>query len=88
MKTPAEIDSNSQLVRLDMYDVKDILKKDKRQWWKSAKLRSQFLTSSSSVDRKHQLLRQLLDCTANQFKKLPGAKKESRSTNYDAGPSC
>lgn len=87
MKIPGETRSGCQLVRLDLYDVRDVSKKDKRHWWKCAKLRSQFLLSSSSADRKQQLLRQLLDCTTNDLKKLPGVKRESRSPNYDAGTS-
>jgi len=57
LKTPGKI--GHKMVRIILYDVKDISHKDKHNWWRHAKL-TQFLNSRN--DRKQQLLRQLLDC--------------------------
>lgn len=87
LKSPGEIGSDCQLVRLYLYDVKAISKKDKRYWWKCAKLRSQFLTSTSLTDCKQQLLRRLLDYAANELKKILDVKRESRTFNYEVSTS-
>jgi len=65
------------MIRLIVYDVKDISHKDKRNWWKYAKVRTQFLSSRN--DRKQRLLQQLLDEAADDLKKVPGSMKEVRN---------
>lgn len=54
VRTPGEV--GHALIRLDVYEVRDILKQEKRDWWKYAKLRTQFL-ASSSTDPKYQLIK-------------------------------
>ena len=65
-----------QLIRLDVYDIHDIENKEK--WWKYVKLRTQFLTSSLR-DRKQQMVNQLLDCVADNLKKVPSVMKERKN---------
>jgi len=81
LKTPGEV--GLQMIRLNLYDVKDISHKGKRNWWKYAKVRTQFLRSRN--DRKQRLLRQLLDEAADDLKKIPGSIKEVRNLNDDGG---
>ena len=86
VRSPGEI--GSQWIRVDVFDVKDIVNKERREWWRYAKLRSQFLTTLSRTDRKRQLLRQLLDQAADDLRKIPGVVKEARNVVYDeSGPS-
>lgn len=75
VRTPGEI--GHSLIRLDVYEVRDILKRDKREWWKYAKLRTQILTSSSSTDPKQQLVKQFLDLAADDLIGVSGLRKES-----------
>lgn len=77
VRTPGE--TGHTLIRLDIYEVCDILKQDKRDWWKYAKLRSQFLTSST--DSKYQLTKQLIDLAADDLSSISGVRKDqSRSS--------
>ncbi|KYN22072.1 hypothetical protein ALC57_05538, partial [Trachymyrmex cornetzi] len=64
--------------RLDVYDIHDIKNKEKNQWWKYAKLRTQFLTSSPR-DRKQQMVNQLLDSVADDLMKVPSVTKERKN---------
>ena len=73
VRTPGEI--GHSLIRLDIYEVRDILKKEKRDWWKYAKLRTQILTSSPT-DPKQQLTKQLLDLAADDLSRVAGLRKE------------
>ncbi|KYN21046.1 hypothetical protein ALC57_06593 [Trachymyrmex cornetzi] len=66
-----------RLIRLDVYDIHDIKNKGKNQWWKYAKLRTQFLTSSPR-DRKQQMVNQLLDSVADDLRKVPSVTKERK----------
>ncbi|KYN22397.1 hypothetical protein ALC57_05209 [Trachymyrmex cornetzi] len=70
-----------QLIRLDVYDIHDIKHKEKNQWWKYAKLRTQFLTSSPR-DRKQQMVNQLLDCVADDLMKVSSVTKERKNVYY------
>ncbi|XP_077256455.1 uncharacterized protein LOC143894189 [Temnothorax americanus] len=83
VRSPGEI--GSQLIRLDVYDIKDIANKDRRDWWKYAKLRSQILTTLSRTDRKQLLVRQLLDQAADDLRKIPGVTKETRNVIHESG---
>ncbi|XP_077282538.1 uncharacterized protein LOC143908661 [Temnothorax americanus] len=83
VRSPGEI--GSQLIRLDVYDIKDIANKEKRDWWKYAKLRSQILTTLSRTDRKRLLVRQLLDQAADDLRKIPGLTKETRNVIHESG---
>lgn len=76
VRTPGEV--GHTLIRLDVYEVRDILKKDKRDWWKYAKLRSQILTSSTT-DSKYQTMKQLLDLAADDLIGVTGLRKEVSS---------
>lgn len=79
VRTPGEV--GHSLVRLDMYDVREISKKEKRDWWKYANLRTQFLMSSPT-DSKQQLVKQLLDLAADDLSGVPGLRKEVNSVIY------
>jgi len=61
-----------------VYDIHDIKNKEKRQWWKYAKLRTQFLISSPR-DRKQQMVNQFLDCVADDLRKVPSVTKERKN---------
>lgn len=76
LRSPGE--RGYRLIRFDMYDVKDIMNKDKRQWWKSAMVRSQFLTSSP-MDRKQQLVQRLLDRAADDLRKIEGVRMDANN---------
>ncbi|KYN09516.1 hypothetical protein ALC57_18363 [Trachymyrmex cornetzi] len=73
--------SSAELIRLDVYDIHDIKNKEKNQWWKYAKLRTQFLTSSPR-DRKQQMVNQLLDSVADDLMKVPSVTKERKNVYY------
>ncbi|EGI69399.1 hypothetical protein G5I_01869 [Acromyrmex echinatior] len=66
----SEGQTGHQLIRVDLYDIHDIKNKEKRQWWKYAKMRTQFVTSSPR-DRKQQVVNRLLDWVADDLRKLP-----------------
>ncbi|XP_077255277.1 uncharacterized protein LOC143893604 [Temnothorax americanus] len=85
VRSPEEI--GSQLIRLDVFDVKDVANKERRDWLKYAKLRSQILITLSSTDRKRQLLRRLLDQAADDLRKIPGVVKETRKVVWESGRS-
>ncbi|KYN12686.1 hypothetical protein ALC57_15139 [Trachymyrmex cornetzi] len=70
-----------QLIRLYVYDIHDIKNKEKNQWWKYAKLRTQFLTSSPR-DCKQQMVNQLLDSVADDLMKVPSVTKERKNVSY------
>lgn len=76
-------ETGSQLIRLDVYDSKDISNRDKRSWWRYAKVRTQFFTSPT--DRKRRLLRQLLDQVADDMKVIPDAVKEIKNLASESG---
>lgn len=77
VRTPGEV--GQSLIRLDVYEVRDILKREKRDWWKYAKMRTQFLTSSPT-DSKQQLLKQLLDLAADDLIGISGLRREVSSS--------
>ncbi|KYM97817.1 hypothetical protein ALC62_11492, partial [Cyphomyrmex costatus] len=79
-RTPEE-ETGHKLIRLDVYDVNDIKGIEKRQWWRHAKMRSQFLTLSS-VDRKQRMVDRLLDIVADDLRKVPGITKEVNSMYF------
>ncbi|KAL6255492.1 hypothetical protein P5V15_013826 [Pogonomyrmex californicus] len=81
-RSPGEKGTNCELVRMYVYNVKDIVKKKRRNWWKYAKLRVQFLNSVS--DRKKQLMQQLIDRVADDLRKVPGVRGEARSVECDS----
>ncbi|XP_071631845.1 uncharacterized protein [Temnothorax longispinosus] len=85
VRSPGEI--GSQLIRLDVYDIKDIANKNRHDWWKYAKLRSQILTTLSRTDRKRLLVCQLLDQAADDLRKIPGVTKETRNVIHESGRS-
>ncbi|EGI65395.1 hypothetical protein G5I_06115 [Acromyrmex echinatior] len=62
----------------DLYDIHDIKNKEKRQWWKYAKMRTQFVTSSPR-DRKQQVVNRLLDWIADDLRKVPSLMKEKKN---------
>ena len=76
MNTP-EGQIGHQLIRVDVYDIHDIKNKGK-QWWKYAKLRTQFLISSPR-DRKQQMMNRLLNCVADDMRKVPSLMKERKN---------
>lgn len=82
INSPREL--GSQLIRLYVYDIRDTTKKDKRNWRRHARVRTQFLSTSSSKDRKLQLLQQLLDVTANDIRKISGCSKKMRTVYQDS----
>lgn len=82
-RSPGEI--GAKLIRLNVYDVKDIAKRDQRIWWKHAKFRAQFLCSSERADRKMRILRELLDEAANDLRRIPGVRTEARNVAHDGG---
>lgn len=72
----------SRLIHLYDYDVKDIVtKQKKRHWWKHAKIRAQFLVGS--LDRKQQLVSELMNEVAKQFRGAPRAVMDVRRAIYD-----
>ncbi|XP_011706568.1 PREDICTED: uncharacterized protein LOC105461758 [Wasmannia auropunctata] len=73
MKSPGEI--GYRLIRLEIYDVNKITGMERRQWWKVAEVRAEFLTSSES-DLKQRLTQQLLDAAADDLKIVKGVRKE------------
>ncbi|XP_011876247.1 PREDICTED: uncharacterized protein LOC105566670 [Vollenhovia emeryi] len=85
-KTPGEMDG--QLVRMQVFNIDDIKDIEKRNWWKRAKLRAQFLYSSMRMDLKHQALCQLLEAVVSDLRSVPGVKTETRDLFYsdDACP--
>ncbi|XP_077280391.1 uncharacterized protein LOC143907449 [Temnothorax americanus] len=85
VRSPGEI--GLQLIRLDVFDVKDVANKERRDWLKYAKLRSQILITLSSTDRKRQLLRRLLDQAADDLRKISGVVKETRKVVWESGRS-
>ncbi|EGI58657.1 hypothetical protein G5I_13238 [Acromyrmex echinatior] len=52
--------------------------KEKRQWWKYAKMRTQFVTSSPR-DRNQQVVNRLLDWVADDLRKVPSLMKEKKN---------
>lgn len=79
LSTPGETASDCKVVRLAVFDVKDVTKSKERDWMTSAKLRSQFLTSMT--DNKWQLLNQLFCLVTTELNKIPGAKPELKPYN-------
>ena len=77
VSTP-EGQTGHQLIRVDLYDIHDIKNKEKRQWWKYAKMRTQFVTSSPR-DRKQQVVNRLLDWVADDLRKVPSLMKEKKN---------
>ena len=65
------------MIRVDLYDIHDIKNKKKCQWWKYAKMRTQFVTSSSR-DRKQQVVNRLLDWVTD-LRKVPSLMKEKKN---------
>ena len=77
VSTP-EGQTGHQLIRVDLYDIHDIKNKEKRQWWKYAKMRTQFVTSSPR-DHKQQVVNRLLDWVADDLRKVPSLMKEKKN---------
>ncbi|EGI70035.1 hypothetical protein G5I_01188 [Acromyrmex echinatior] len=77
VSTP-EGQTGHQLIRVDLCDIHDIKNKEKRQWWKYAKMRTQFVTSSPR-DRKQQVVNRLLDWVADDLRKVPSLMKEKKN---------
>lgn len=80
LKSPGE--KGYMLVKLETYLCTDIIGLEKRQWWKKAQLRSQFLISSI-VDPRHTTVKKLINASV---KEVAGIKNVER-TEKMIGPS-
>lgn len=68
-----------QVVKLDIYNYGAICNLEKKSWWKTAEVRSTFLTASP-VDPVHIALQNLMAKAFKGVTNTPGVKKEERAT--------
>lgn len=69
-----------RVIKLDVYDYKNIAGVPKDRWWKEATVRSTFMTSSIA-DPKDVMITRLLVAAAKDLKKIPGLEEKEKPTS-------